>query len=283
MTPSTPGVHRPRFVVVRRTATSLAARERESNRCRDCTSRHRFSRAAFAIRTCSRLTLALAWAHSMDNHSSAASDGAAACAVSCSPSFGGSADSLATEHQADVGSLSGRGMLGRRSFAAPHPVSDPLQVGLGFFRPLSPAAPWARLTACCPQSCSASAAAHAGSTPWELVCGGLRGSHVSHEYPGRLGPACTPVARHLRRATLERPFLATCPFGPSLSAPLACRRLRRCSGLRVLTILPNPSSPPPCGAGRVGACPRGLPLLVSQGLRCPESSAPGDYSPRTSR
>ena len=37
-----------------------------------------------------------------------------------------------------------------------------------------------------------------------------------------LGPALTPVARHLRRVSCNHPDLATYHFGPSLSAPLAC-------------------------------------------------------------
>src|SRR5262249_44387679 len=52
--------------------------------------------------------------------------------------------------------------------------------------------------------------------------GGLRASHVAPPNPRGLGPASTPVARHLRRVSSEHPDLATYRFGPSLSAPLAC-------------------------------------------------------------
>ena len=37
----------------------------------------------------------------------------------------------------------------------------------------------------------------------------MRGYHVPRNYPNRLGPACTPVARHLRLGTLEPQSLAT--------------------------------------------------------------------------
>src|SRR3954451_21067408 len=92
------------------------------------------------------------------------------------------------------------------------PRSDPLQAGLRFLpRPL-PAAPSAHLTAGLPSR----------------EDDGLTTLH--RENPRGLGPALTPVARHLRRMTLQHPGLATYHFGPSLSAPLAClclRRLRR--------------------------------------------------------
>src|SRR5262249_20222001 len=68
--------------------------------------------------------------------------------------------------------------------------------------------------------------------PYDLPTpgGGLRAYHVAPLKPRGLGPASSPVARHLRRASSEHPVLATHRFGPSLSAPLACpmwRRLRR--------------------------------------------------------
>ena len=92
------------------------------------------------------------------------------------------------------------------------PLSGPLQAGLRFLpRPL-PAAPSARLTAGLPSR----------------EDGGLTTLH--HEDLHGLGPAFTPVARHLRRVRVKHPDLATYRFGPSLSAPLACscsRRLRR--------------------------------------------------------
>src|SRR5262245_3900526 len=70
------------------------------------------------------------------------------------------------------------------------------------------------------------------------LAGGLRAYHVAPRKRLRgLGPASTPVARHLRRASSECPVLATYLFGPSLirqpprgghdyrrsaTAPLAC-------------------------------------------------------------
>jgi hypothetical protein len=87
-----------------------------------------------------------------------------------------------------------------------------LRAGLRFLpRPL-PAAPSARLAAGLPS--------REGD--------GLTTLH--RENPRGLGPALTPVARHLRRMSLQHPDLATYRFGPSLSAPLArlcLRRLRR--------------------------------------------------------
>src|SRR3954447_21835539 len=92
------------------------------------------------------------------------------------------------------------------------PLSGPLQAGLRFLpRPL-PAAPSAHLAAGLPSR----------------EDDGLTTLHRRN--PRGLGPALTPVALHLRRMSLQHPDLATCLFGPSLSAPLArlcLRRLRR--------------------------------------------------------
>ena len=111
---------------------------------------------------------------------------------------------LIRRHPREVSSLS-RGMLSQ-------PLSGPLQAGLRFLpRPL-PAAPSARLTAGLPSR----------------EVDGLTTLHRRN--PRGLGPAFTPVARHLRRMSLQHPDLATYRFGPSLSAPLArlcLRRLRR--------------------------------------------------------
>jgi hypothetical protein len=108
------------------------------------------------------------------------------------------------QHPGEVGSLS-RGVISP-------PLSDPFRAGLRFLpRPL-PAAPSARLTAGLPSR------EDGGLTTWP------------HEDLHGLGPAFTPVARHLRRVRVKHPDLATYPFGPSRSAPLACscsRRLRR--------------------------------------------------------
>ncbi len=61
-----------------------------------------------------------------------------------SPHTHGSAYSLTTKDQSDVGPLSCRVTF--------KPVSEPLQPGIRFFRPPKPAHPWARLAARCPLS-----------------------------------------------------------------------------------------------------------------------------------
>jgi hypothetical protein len=58
--------------------------------------------------------------------------------------------------------------------------------------------------------------------PWCTGRGGQRAYHVASLKPRGLGPASTPVARHLRRVSSKYPDLATHLFGSSLSAPLAC-------------------------------------------------------------
>src|SRR5215831_4166436 len=98
------------------------------------------------------------------------------------------------QHPREVSSLS-RGILSQ-------PLSGPLQAGLRFLpRPL-PAAPSAHLTAGLPSR----------------EDDGL--TTLPRRNPRGLGPAFTPVARHLRRMSLQHPDLATYRFGPSLSAPL---------------------------------------------------------------
>src|SRR4051812_50138448 len=110
------------------------------------------------------------------------------------------------------------------------PLSGPLQAGLRFLPRPFPAAPSAHLTAGLPSR----------------EDDGLTTLH--RRTPRGLGPALTPVARHLRRMSLQHPDLATYRFGPSRSAPwarLCLRRLRRFSlGGRT----PRPPSPPPLGA-----------------------------------
>ena len=98
-------------------------------------------------------------------------------------------------HPREVSSLS-RGVISQ-------PLFDLLRADFRFLpRPL-PAASSVRLTAGLPVG------EDYGLTT--LHPGNLRG----------LGPASTPVARHLRRMSKEHPDLATHHFGPSLSAPLA--------------------------------------------------------------
>ncbi len=67
-------------------------------------------------------------------------------------------------------------------------------------------------------------------------------------FPEGLGSASAPVAQRLRGVKFEHSCQATCLFGPSLSASLACRLLRRLhSGSLTLAIPSNPSSQPPRG------------------------------------
>jgi hypothetical protein len=87
--------------------------------------------------------------------------------------------------------------------------------------------------------------------------GELRAYHVPHRYPGGLGRASRPVARHLRQGNAEAPAPGHVPFGPSLSAPyasvLACRTSRPLPALHLkLTVPPAPGPRPPCGAGSRG-------------------------------
>jgi len=91
---------------------------------------------AFAIRTCSLLTNAKTRFQSMDLNRAGLLKGASVdllTAVICSPCCENSTNYLATEHLSDVSPLSGRANL--------EPVSAPLQDGIRFFRPLTPAPP----------------------------------------------------------------------------------------------------------------------------------------------
>lgn len=91
---------------------------------------------AFAIRICSLLTESRTVLQSMDFHFAFQLVGASAdllAAVICFPSCKDSPDSLATKHPQDVCSLSSRAKF--------EPVSTPLQDGLRFFLPLTPASP----------------------------------------------------------------------------------------------------------------------------------------------
>ena len=75
-----------------------------------------------------------------------------------------------------------------------------------------------------PSSCARSPVRSPCSFP--SLAGGLRVYHVPRLYPSGLGRASRPVARRLRVGNAEPHSLATCPFGPSLSASLARRTSR---------------------------------------------------------
>jgi hypothetical protein len=116
------------------------------------------------------------------------------------PPYAGCLTVHGRQHPREVGPLS-RGVMSPRAQL----LSGPLQAGVRFLpRPL-PAAPSTHLAARLPS--------REGYGLTTLRRGIVRG----------LGPASTPVARHLRRVTPEHPGLATYHFGPSLSAPLACQ------------------------------------------------------------
>src|SRR6516225_9171464 len=63
---------------------------------------------------------------------------------------------------------------------------------------------------------------------------------------GEGGGVSSPVARHLRGVSSERPHLATYLFGPSLSAPLACSWVTAFSDTsHGIHRVPAPGSRPP--------------------------------------
>jgi len=113
--------------------------------------------------------------------------------------------------------------------------------------------------------------------------GGLRTYHVALLKPLRgLGPASTPVARHLRRASSERPDLATHLLVQ------ACQHLwlvlcdDACGGSPGLTV-PRAAGPQPpwCWQSQRRLAPRLPPRRVR--IRCPEGSAPPRCQERTPR
>jgi len=115
------------------------------------------------------------------------------------------------------------------------------------------------------------------------LAGGLRAYHVALLKPLRgLGPASTPVARHLRRASSERPVLAT------YLLVQACQHLwlvlydDAYGGSPGLT-LPRAAGPQPpwCWQSQLRLTPRLPPRRVR--IRCPEGSAPPRCQGRTPR
>jgi hypothetical protein len=103
--------------------------------------------------------------------------------------------------------------------------------------------------------------------------GGLRAYHVASLKPRGLGPASTPVARHLRRGSSEPPDLATCLLAQ------ACQHLWLVlgddadGGSPGLTIPRTPGPRPPwCWQSRLRLTP-GPPSRRIR-LRCTEGSVP---------
>ena len=91
-----------------------------------------------------------------------------------------------------------------------------------------------------------------------------------------LGSAYPPVALHLRGVSRGHPYLATCHFGPSLSASLACCPLRRLnSGSHMLAIPSNPSPRPPQGWQSQLPLTGWLPVHTDPGYIVPRAPHPG--------
>ena len=112
--------------------------------------------------------------------------------------------------------------------------------------------------------------------------GGLRAYHVAPLKPHGLGPASTPVARHLRRRSSEPPDLAT------YLLVQACQHLGlvlcddACSGSPGLTVPCAPGPRPPwCWQSQLWLTP-GLPSRRMR-VRCAEGSAPPCYQGCTPR
>jgi hypothetical protein len=166
------------------------------------------------------------------------------------PRQDGSPNSLAKRHPLEVCTLSRRA---RRPRQIPEPVSAPLQDGIRFLQDPTPAPPWASLTISLPSP--------AGTILTQR--GGKIGRLVKAKDTGRPGAdllvSASEVHSDLRYLQLDRgacrprvddvePRLQlTLPFGPSLSATLACIALR--SLYRFTSVyhsrLPNPI--PVCG------------------------------------
>jgi len=89
------------------------------------------------------------------------------------------------------------------------PVSIPLQEGVRFFRDPLPAAPTAFLAVRLPSPAA------------------LRAYPVPQEFQSGADPSYPPAAQCPRWPSTQRPYLAACHFGSSLSAHLACQWWRR--------------------------------------------------------
>ena len=112
--------------------------------------------------------------------------------------------------------------------------------------------------------------------------GGLRAYHVAPPKPRGLGPASTPVARHLRRGSSEPPDLATHLLVQ------ACQHLwlvlcdGACGGSPGLAVPRTPGPQPPwCWQSRLRFAPP--PPSQRMRVRCAGSFAPPRCQGRTSR
>src|SRR5262249_46875934 len=121
--------------------------------------------------------------------------------------------------------------------------------------------------------------------PYDLPTqrGGLRAYHVAPLKPERgLGPASTPVARHLRRASSEHPVLATYLLVQAYQHLWLVLDNGAYGGSPGLTV-PRAAGPRPpwCWQSQRRLAPRRPPRRVR--VRCPEGSAPPRCQGRTPR
>jgi hypothetical protein len=112
--------------------------------------------------------------------------------------------------------------------------------------------------------------------------GGLRAYHVASLKPCGLGPASTPVARHLRRVSSEHPGLATHLLAQAYQHLWLVLCDDACGGSPGLTV-PRPPGPQPpwCWQSQLWLAP-GLPSGGMR-VRCPEGFAPPRCQGRTPR
>src|SRR6185312_2718118 len=156
---------------------------------------------AFTIRAWSRRTVRQTFFQSMECQSGvrsgAAPAGISAADISACLPLSVGRGSLVMEHPREVSPLSRQGDVVR---GRTHPLSDPLQAGVGFLPHPFPAA---------------SSASFAVGLP-------SRGGDGVTSFTGSIAPgwgrAFGPVARHPRQGNLQPLYLATYRFGPSLAA-----------------------------------------------------------------
>jgi hypothetical protein len=112
--------------------------------------------------------------------------------------------------------------------------------------------------------------------------GGLRAYHVAPLKPRGLGPASTPVARHLRRGSSEPPDLATCLLAQASQHLWLVLCDDADGGSPGLTVPRTPGPRPPwCWQSRPRLALR--PPSRGMRIRCAEGSAPPRCQERTPR
>ena len=113
--------------------------------------------------------------------------------------------------------------------------------------------------------------------------GGDTGLPCSAKIPGSV--RCRLYTEGPTSATEERRASAPghTPFGPSLSAPLACSSLTMLTAIYLCSPYDPTLAPYRFGAGRVEASSRSLLLDLVHRLHCPESFKPRNYFRRMSQ